>query len=347
MKPPRPSAILPAIRLRHESAFGHLHISIVVDAKRERELELFAWLGKCGDMVAADLEGICRLASLYMRAGGELKDVAKQLRGIGASVMASEKHSSVPDALGEALEVYLAERGRVGIHGLIFGAEEPQSAPINNEPPASSTSSAPVKIGDAIIKVQPTDRITGGWLIQRTERGAVSYWRECDRGWTLREETADIICQKSEAEATLQRLIGRGWAEKGPVTEDPPRSPVKLSLNGGFAAQEGTFRPLTDIELVKAWFRDGCPALPRPLTYLLADPSWHSFSPHVAQYTGDAYYYISRVASHSVTGASSLRFWGEHSSWVEFRDIGARRFKSYEEAIERLKTLTVEELRAL
>ena len=39
--------------------------------------QIFSHLGKCGEMVSADTEGMCRLASMYLRAGGGIRDVVK------------------------------------------------------------------------------------------------------------------------------------------------------------------------------------------------------------------------------------------------------------------------------
>jgi hypothetical protein len=39
-------------------------------------VEIFAQLGRAGELTAADIEGMCRLASIYLREGGTLKVVA-------------------------------------------------------------------------------------------------------------------------------------------------------------------------------------------------------------------------------------------------------------------------------
>ena len=100
--------VMPAVRVRSSTPFGHLHLTVVVDLRAAREVELFAQLGKSGAVTAAELEGICRLASLYLRVGGQLKDIIKQLKGIG-SVLDGTVHqegneaTSVPDSLARSL----------------------------------------------------------------------------------------------------------------------------------------------------------------------------------------------------------------------------------------------------
>lgn len=114
-KPPKPPAIMSALRVRIKTPFGHLHTTIVLDPKTGRVYEVFAQLGRAGGIVAAELEGLCRLSSLYLRSGGRLEDVAKQLLGIGTNVAKIDKDAtSIPDCLGRALSQYLE---KVKAHG--------------------------------------------------------------------------------------------------------------------------------------------------------------------------------------------------------------------------------------
>src|SRR5205823_5893365 len=61
VKPQRTPSILSAVRIRSNTPFGHMHLTISVDPKSEKELEVFAQLGKAGDIAASDLEAICRM----------------------------------------------------------------------------------------------------------------------------------------------------------------------------------------------------------------------------------------------------------------------------------------------
>lgn len=104
------SDILPAYRTKIRTQFGNLHVIVVKDEKDEKEIEIFAQLGKAGDLIAADIEAICRVSSKLLRCGGNLGDVIEQLEHIGTThVMPSEhgKICSMPDALAKALKKYL------------------------------------------------------------------------------------------------------------------------------------------------------------------------------------------------------------------------------------------------
>ncbi len=124
IKPMKTPVMLPAIRIRCKSNFGHLHVTIVVDPKADRELEVFAQLGRAGDMTYSDIEGMCRLASLYLRAGGSLADIVHQLVGIGSTLSSDETKVSIANSLGEALSRYLDFKKKFGIKALLFGDVE-------------------------------------------------------------------------------------------------------------------------------------------------------------------------------------------------------------------------------
>ncbi len=123
-KPLKTAAMLPAIRIRIKSQFGHLHVTIVVDPKADHELEIFAQLGRAGDMTYSDIEGICRLASLYLRAGGGLSDIVHQLTGIGSNLSSDTEKVSIANSLGEALGRYLEFKKKFGLKALLFGEVE-------------------------------------------------------------------------------------------------------------------------------------------------------------------------------------------------------------------------------
>jgi ribonucleoside-diphosphate reductase alpha chain len=112
-KSPETQDVLPAHRLRVSTPFGNLHVMITVDPETDEELEIFAQLGKSGEAVAADLEGMCRMASLYLREGGSIHSVYDQWSDIGSRHMlptADGKISSLPDALAKGLKKYLSSK---------------------------------------------------------------------------------------------------------------------------------------------------------------------------------------------------------------------------------------------
>jgi len=112
------------IRVRQLTPFGNMHINITVDPKTEREMEVFAQLGKGGDLANSDLEAICRMISLWLRSGGSLGHVVRQLHSIGSSLQVSTKEGkimSLGDGLARALRKYMRAKAEVGLKALLAG----------------------------------------------------------------------------------------------------------------------------------------------------------------------------------------------------------------------------------
>ncbi|UCG16276.1 MAG: vitamin B12-dependent ribonucleotide reductase [Phycisphaerales bacterium] len=113
-----------SLRLRQMTPFGNMHVHITVDPGTQRELEVFAQLGKGGDLACSDLEAICRMVSLWLRSGGRLQDVIQQLEGIGSSLQVSTKDGrimSLPDGLARSLIKYSWAKSRFGLQDLLLG----------------------------------------------------------------------------------------------------------------------------------------------------------------------------------------------------------------------------------
>lgn len=111
--------VYPAFRTQIKTQYGNLHVCIVLDEDGKTEREIFAQLGKAGDIIAADLEAICRVASLSLRNGVSLEKVIDQLKDIGSTHVLPSAHGkivSMPDALAKALQKY-ALRQREGSLG--------------------------------------------------------------------------------------------------------------------------------------------------------------------------------------------------------------------------------------
>ncbi len=124
LEPVELGEISSAVRTRQMTPFGNMHVQITVDPRSERELEVFAQLGKGGDLANSDLEAICRMVSLWLRSGGALHHVVQQLRGIGSSLQVSTKEGkimSLADGLARALQKYVRSKSRVGLHRLLLG----------------------------------------------------------------------------------------------------------------------------------------------------------------------------------------------------------------------------------
>ncbi|NQT91840.1 MAG: vitamin B12-dependent ribonucleotide reductase [Lentisphaerae bacterium] len=116
--------LMSAIRIKQRTPFGNMHIKIVVDPISGREREIFAQLGKGGDVACSDLEGMCRLISLYLRVNGSLDDVMTQLDGIGSSLSVSTKDgriTSLADGLAKAIRKYMFAKDIAGLDALLLG----------------------------------------------------------------------------------------------------------------------------------------------------------------------------------------------------------------------------------
>ncbi len=116
--------VIPSVRLRQPTPFGNMHLHISVDPKTGREWEVFAQLGKGGDLANSDLEAICRMVSLFLRSGGDIRMVIDQLEGIGSSLSVPSKDgriASLGDALARVLRKYLAVKERAGLESLLSG----------------------------------------------------------------------------------------------------------------------------------------------------------------------------------------------------------------------------------
>jgi ribonucleotide reductase alpha subunit len=100
-----------AVKTTLRTPFGSLHVNIVLGEDGVTPLEIFAQVGKAGDIIASDLEAICRLASLLLRRGEPLRKVIDQLEGIGSTEIMPSQHGkivSLPDALSKVLKEYEA-----------------------------------------------------------------------------------------------------------------------------------------------------------------------------------------------------------------------------------------------
>ena len=132
LKPIRLPEIMTCLRIRQMTPFGNMHVKVSVDPVSEREREVFAQLGKGGDVANSDLEAICRILSLWLRANGSLDLAVKQLDGIGSSLTVPTKDGrimSLADGLARALRRYLDAKARWGLRGLLLGEAAIDSTP--------------------------------------------------------------------------------------------------------------------------------------------------------------------------------------------------------------------------
>lgn len=128
--PVRLPEIMSGFRIRQMTPFGNMHVKVSVDPVSEREREVFAQLGKGGDVANSDLEAICRLLSLWLRSNGSLDTALKQLEGIGSSLTVPTKDGrimSLADGLAKALHRYLAAKDEHGLKALLLGTAAPDA----------------------------------------------------------------------------------------------------------------------------------------------------------------------------------------------------------------------------
>lgn len=122
--PIRLPEIMSGLRIRQITPFGNMHVKISVDPKSGVEREVFAQLGRGGDVATSDLEAICRMISLFLRCNGPIELAVKQLEGIGSSLSvpsADGQVTSLADGLSKALNKYLKAKARFGLKPLLLG----------------------------------------------------------------------------------------------------------------------------------------------------------------------------------------------------------------------------------
>lgn len=104
---PRPK-VLDGKTVRVETAYGRMYITLNTDAEGNL-LEVFAVLGKAGNLGASMTEAITRLISTSLRAGVAPRAIIKELRGITDQPFGfgDNRVTSVADAIGKTMEDYL------------------------------------------------------------------------------------------------------------------------------------------------------------------------------------------------------------------------------------------------
>ncbi len=124
VKPITLPEIMSCLRIRQHTPFGNMHVKISLEPRTGFEREVFAQLGKGGDVANSDLEAICRMISLFLRSGGDIKLVSNQLDGIGSSMTIPSKDGrvmSLADGLSKAIKKYLHAKESFGIKALLLG----------------------------------------------------------------------------------------------------------------------------------------------------------------------------------------------------------------------------------
>ncbi len=128
LSPVKLPEIMPSLRIRQMTPFGNMHVKVSVDPQSGREREVFAQLGKGGDVANSDLEAICRILSLWLRSNGSLETAVSQLSGIGSSLSVPTKDGrimSLADGLATALLRYKRAKDEHGLEALLLGRVDP------------------------------------------------------------------------------------------------------------------------------------------------------------------------------------------------------------------------------
>ena len=158
--------ILPAVRIKQATPFGNMHVKVVIDPRDYLEREVFAQLGKGGDLANSDLEAICRLTSLYLRIHGSIDDVVNQLGDIGSSLSIPTKDgriNSLADGLARAIKKYQQMIKNLGLRGMFLG--EGDHAPEPGEPPPVERAGPEARMVPSQYKIKCPDPGCGGTLI--------------------------------------------------------------------------------------------------------------------------------------------------------------------------------------
>ncbi|MHB0958734.1 MAG: adenosylcobalamin-dependent ribonucleoside-diphosphate reductase [Pirellulaceae bacterium] len=160
-RPVKLPEIIPSVRLRQTTPFGNMHLHISVDPETGREREVFAQLGKGGDLANSDLEAICRLISLLLRLDGDVQMVIDQLEGIGSSLSVPSKDGrikSLGDGLAHALGKYMAMKQRDGLDAILSGRVK------TLDESEATRASIPTSDQEAIFKIKCPDCDLAGTL---------------------------------------------------------------------------------------------------------------------------------------------------------------------------------------
>ncbi len=155
--------VLKGRTLKMNSPLGDLYVTVNED-ETGRPFEVFCTLGKAGGAAMADSEAIGRLVSLALRSGIPITAVRDQLRGIScdrAVGVGPNKVLSAPDAVAQAIDRYLAERGGIQEE---LPLDVPAATSATAAPPDAGGSRGNATAGSArtgIRYVDPTDVALG------------------------------------------------------------------------------------------------------------------------------------------------------------------------------------------
>ncbi len=101
---------LPSVTDKIKTGFGNLYVTI--SFYNQKPFEVFTSIGKSGYTTMADAEALGRLISVALRSGVDVKELIRQLKGIGGAEPVFTEGAlvqSIPDAIAKVLERHLGE----------------------------------------------------------------------------------------------------------------------------------------------------------------------------------------------------------------------------------------------
>jgi len=101
---------LPSVTDKIKTGFGNLYVTI--SYYNQKPFEVFTSIGKSGYTTMADAEALGRLISVALRSGVEVKELIRQLKGIGGAEPVFTEGAlvqSIPDAIAKVLERHIGE----------------------------------------------------------------------------------------------------------------------------------------------------------------------------------------------------------------------------------------------
>jgi ribonucleoside-diphosphate reductase alpha chain len=107
----RPDA-LQGVSQRVDTGYGKIYVTINEDPETGRPFELFANIGHSGGFTNSFTEALAKVVSTALRSGVDPQEIVDELRGTRSPKVAwdkGEQINSIPDAIGTAMERYLAD----------------------------------------------------------------------------------------------------------------------------------------------------------------------------------------------------------------------------------------------
>lgn len=111
------------------ATLGKVYITVNFEEDTGKPIETFLHLGKAGSDENSFTEALGRMISLYLKDGGDIRNVIRQLENIGGKTFAfhnGKTYSSIPDAIGDTLRTAIKEPQSDRNQLTIFGSTCPE-----------------------------------------------------------------------------------------------------------------------------------------------------------------------------------------------------------------------------